>query len=111
MFDTLHITCIGPNEVSIRNADCIKGVLGASGLPKGPMWEGRHMHPSPPSLVGCRDPVVHAKRRRPWTRAFNTASLKNLHPTIAKRAHQLVDGLAGKKGQVADLEKWFSFFS
>ena len=80
-------------------------------MPKGPMWDGRNMYTSPPALIACRDSAMHAKRRRPWNRAFNTTALKEFQPTIVKRAHQLVEGLAAKKGRVVDLAQWFSFFT
>ena len=75
------------------------------------MWDGRNMYTHPPGLVACRDTAMHAQRRRPWNRAFNSTSLKEFQPLIVKRAHQLVEGLAAKEGQVADLAQWFSFFT
>ncbi|EKM51676.1 uncharacterized protein PHACADRAFT_212308 [Phanerochaete carnosa HHB-10118-sp] len=75
----------GPNEVIIRDASCITPLLGSQGFPKGPMYEGRHLWPKVPSLIGLRDPKEHQRRRRPWNRAFNTASLKDFNPIIQHR--------------------------
>ena len=97
--------------MSIRDASCIKPMLGTTGLTKGPSWDGRAMHTGPPALVAYRNPAVHAKRRRPWNRAFNTSSLKDFHPLIANRAKQLVDHLKAHKGQIVDLQQWISFLT
>ncbi|KAF8968763.1 high nitrogen upregulated cytochrome P450 monooxygenase 2 [Flammula alnicola] len=40
------IVRIGPNELSIIDASKIPYILGASGMPKGPMWAGRRILPS-----------------------------------------------------------------
>ncbi|GJE99306.1 cytochrome P450 [Phanerochaete sordida] len=102
---------IGPNEVSIRDASCITPVLGAQGLPKGPMFNGRHLWPETHSLIGFRDPKEHQRRRRPWNRAFNSASVKEFNPIIQARVHELGDALAAREGQVLDLAEWIGFFT
>ena len=86
-------------------------MMGATGLSKGPSWAGRNMHPDIPALIGHRDPVEHARRRKPWNRAFNSASLKEFQPIITNRVHQLVERLGEQKGQVVDLAEWISFFT
>lgn len=73
-------------------------------------WAGRAFHAPIPALIGFRDPVEHARRRKPWMRAFSTAALKEYEPTIAKRATQLTEALASQKG-VVDLEQWISWFT
>lgn len=85
--------------------------MGAAGLTKGPSWAGRNLHPEVPALIGYRDPVEHARRRRPWNRAFNMVSLKEFHPIIANRVQQLVETLGENQGQVVDLAEWLSFFT
>lgn len=61
-------------------------------------------------LIGQRDPVEHARRRRPWSRAFGTAALKEYEPIISKRVIQLSEALANQRGTL-DLAKWFSYFT
>lgn len=68
------------------------------------------MHPAVPSLVGYRDPVVHAKRRRPWNRAFSIAGIKEFQPLICKRAGQLVGHLGKQKGTI-NLATWIRYYS
>ena len=96
--------------MSIRDASCIKPMLGTTGLTKGPSWDGRAMHTGPPALVAYRNPAVHAKRRRPWNRAFNTSALKEYEPVVARRATQLVESISKQKG-FTDLAQWISFFT
>ncbi|KAJ3539059.1 hypothetical protein NM688_g6420 [Phlebia brevispora] len=101
---------IGPNEISICDASIVPRVLGSSGLPKGPSWDGRGMYQEVPSLTNCRDPQYHAQRRKPWDRAFNSAALREYKPRIIKRVTQLVDGMSKQEGPV-DLAQWLSFFT
>ena len=69
------------------------------------------MNPPIRSLISNRDPVEHAKRRRPWTRAFSTAALKEYQPLVAKRATQLTEALANTKGEPTNLTQWIAFFT
>ena len=85
--------------------------MGANGLPKGPSWAGRNLHPEVPAMIAYRDPLEHARRRRPWNRAFSWASIKEFEPVIVNRVHQLVETLGARKGQVVNLAEWISFFT
>lgn len=123
-------TTTGPNEISISDATCITPLMGSLGCPKGPreqipshfyfrkcmpdrfpVFNGRHFWPKVPSLIGFQDSAAHQLRRRPWNRAFNTASLKEFQPRIQHRVHQLVDALEERHGQVLDLAQWIGFFT
>ena len=84
--------------------------MGTTGCPKGPNWRARAMHPPVYSLITQRDPVEHARRRKPWNRAFNSTALKEYEPIVTRRASQLLEGVASKKG-VLDLAQWISFFT
>ncbi|KAI0712109.1 cytochrome P450 [Earliella scabrosa] len=88
------IVRIGPNEVSLRDAAAIVPLLGPNGLPKGPHWAGRNMTDSAQQLVSLVDIREHARRRRPWNRAFSTAALKGYEEILAPRVEQLVELLA-----------------
>lgn len=83
--------------------------MGTTGLPKGPGMKGRVGHQALP-LISCQDPVEHARRRRPWNRAFSTSSLREYQPVIARRALQLLDALQNQ-GSELDLAQWISFFA
>lgn len=100
---------IGPNELSIKDASAIFPLMGSNGMPKGPGMVGRVQHQQS-SLITYQDPIEHARRRRPWNRAFNTHSLKEYQPIIARRAVQLVEALQSQSGSV-DLAQWISFFT
>ncbi|KAI0640071.1 high nitrogen upregulated cytochrome P450 monooxygenase 2 [Trametes polyzona] len=104
------IVRVGPNELSISNAAAIHPLMGTSGLHKGPQWGARAATQAVPPLIAVGDPKEHLRRRKPWNRAFNVASLKDFEPMVARRTQQLVDLLSSKKGEV-NLAKWFSWFT
>lgn len=60
-------------------------------------------------MIAQRDPVEHLRRRKPWNRAFNTASLKAYEPALASRVKQMVGILRNQIG-VTDLAQWINFF-
>ncbi|KZT08061.1 cytochrome P450 [Laetiporus sulphureus 93-53] len=120
------IVRVGPNELSILELDLIPSIMGANGMPKGPMWDGRRStgKKGPASstkgnLVGARDLQDHAEARRIWNRGFTMASVKRYEPLIIRRTSQLVDELkkqctkdsTGKPSAVVDVAKWVSCFS
>ncbi|PSR70846.1 hypothetical protein PHLCEN_2v13287 [Hermanssonia centrifuga] len=101
---------IGPNELSFNDANAVSAIMGSHGLPKGPNWGGRLFHNPIRSLIAIQDPREHLIRRKPWNRAFNTGSLKELQPLLAARVGQLVESV-GKQEGVVDLSAWISFFT
>ena len=48
----------------------------------------------PVNLTAVLDLHEHAKRRRPWNRAFSISAIKGYEPLIRRRLLQLVEGLA-----------------
>ena len=68
------------------------------------------LEPPITALISQRDPVEHARRRKPWTRAFSTTALKEYEPIIRKRAVQLCEALGNEKGST-DLARWFTYFT
>ena len=129
--DVIH-PLAGPNEISVLDASFISGVLGADGMPKGPsksllipfsnccflcgiVWEGRFSKGEPPSLLAMRIAHEHARRRKRWNRAFNTAAVKGYEPIVQKRALQLVDELekrSTKNGHHSVcLSEWLTYFT
>ncbi|KAI0751746.1 high nitrogen upregulated cytochrome P450 monooxygenase 2 [Daedaleopsis nitida] len=98
----------GPNEISFCDPDAL---LTVSMLPKGPRWVSQVISFSnKPSLIAERNTHEHARKRKPWNRAFNSAALKGYEDIIAKRVSELADGLAKQKSEV-DLGKWIGWFS
>ena len=74
------------------------------------VYIGMALEPPITSVIAQRDPTEHARRRRPWTRAFSTAALKEYEPIIRKRITQLGEAIASEKG-TTDLSRWFSYFT
>ncbi|KAH9922831.1 high nitrogen upregulated cytochrome P450 monooxygenase 2 [Epithele typhae] len=102
-----------PNEVSLRNASAIVPVLGPNGLPKGPHWAGRNMTDSAQQLVSLVDVREHARRRRPWARAFSGPALRGYEEIMRRRVRQLVELLArhAAEDRVADVGKCVGSFT
>ncbi|PPQ83920.1 hypothetical protein CVT25_000665 [Psilocybe cyanescens] len=114
------IVRIGPNELSIIDADMIPNILGSSGMPKGPMWEGRRLLPSKNfnrnnSLTSVRDFRRHAELRKPWDAAFKPTAMLNYEGMLTARAEQLVDKLkelsrSESFGNI-DMALWLNYFT
>ncbi|KAF8640282.1 hypothetical protein AX16_010177 [Volvariella volvacea WC 439] len=101
---------IGPNELSIRDARAIQPLIGVNGLPKGPYWEGRMPPNQIQPMIAIRSKQEHARRRRPWARAFNSTTLRDYEPIINNRTLQLLKHLSNQRGTV-DLAGCISHWS
>ncbi|KAI0795685.1 cytochrome P450 [Abortiporus biennis] len=102
---------IGPNELSIRDPSAITPLLGPGGASRGPGMTGRIFYNPIPSFISIRDHAYHAQRKKPWTRALNTSSLKFYEPIIAKRVVQLVDLMLGQNGSTFNCAEKISYFT
>ncbi|OSC97576.1 high nitrogen upregulated cytochrome P450 monooxygenase 2 [Trametes coccinea BRFM310] len=101
---------IGPNELSFRDPSVLDAMLGVGGVPKGPLNAGRLLSMDDLPLVAIMDPAFHAKRRKPWTRAFSIAALKEYEPTVAHRVRQLVQVLQAQSKEVI-IGKFMNYFA
>ncbi|KAJ7255067.1 cytochrome P450 [Mycena haematopus] len=111
---------IGPNELSITEVSLLPSILGANGMPKGPLWDGRQIarakgaaskEAAGGTLIASRDSKHHAEARKAWNKAFIPAAVKGYEPMLIRRVAQLVDALGSQKDTNVDLSQWFSFFS
>ncbi|EJD01754.1 high nitrogen upregulated cytochrome P450 monooxygenase 1 [Fomitiporia mediterranea MF3/22] len=111
---------IGPNQLSFIDASLIPKIMGPDGMPKGPMFDGARMPGVPANIVATRDLADHAQLRKPWSKGFSSAAVKEYTPTIERRALQLAEELEKftiKKGNDArsprsvDLAMWLSRFA
>ncbi|KAI5116694.1 hypothetical protein M0805_002856 [Coniferiporia weirii] len=118
----LHDRCglvirIGPNQLSVADADLIPDILGPDGMPKGPYWDGIRNPHAPPNLVSTRSIADHAQQRKPWSHALNAASIRDYAPAIARRALQLAEELEKHTVQkcgideAVNLSTWMGCFS
>ncbi|KAJ7108572.1 cytochrome P450 [Mycena epipterygia] len=104
----------GPNELSICDATIHNQILGAQGMPKGPLWDGRQSPKAKAfALIADRDNSSHLRRRRVWNKALNTSQVKAYEPILQKRIDQLLEELkrSSNNNSPVDLAEWFSFFS
>ncbi|KLO05397.1 cytochrome P450 [Schizopora paradoxa] len=100
---------VGPEEVSVGNADGVLDVLGAAGLPKGRYYDYIKNKKGPKSL-NVLPPEEHAKRRRLWNRGMSSESLAEYEGMIARRATQLMDKISKENGPI-NMIKWLDYFS
>ncbi|KLO10727.1 cytochrome P450 [Schizopora paradoxa] len=107
------IVRIGPNEISVVDVSALSPILGADGMPKGPMWDGRRPPNGICNIEMLRDPVEHLRRRKVWNRAFTTNAVKDYEEVVVKRSLQLLDALVSQSanGGSIDLTKWYSYFT
>ncbi|EAU87646.2 cytochrome P450 67 [Coprinopsis cinerea okayama7 len=123
------VTRIGPNEISVVDKKLLPAILGANGMPKGPVWDARRKITSRDTknhnnLHAVRDLKLHAELRKPWNKAFAKEAMKDYEELLLARSLELVqhlqakcserpvsDGKEGSKGVVVDLARWLSLFS
>lgn len=75
-------------------------------------WDGRMAEQTNiRSLISLRDPAEHARRRKPWTRGFNSAALKGYEEILGKRCYELVTALEKQQQQPVNLAEWVSRFT
>ncbi|KAG6908777.1 hypothetical protein DXG01_003306 [Tephrocybe rancida] len=102
----------GPNELSFCTPDVIAPMHGPRGMPKAEFWDGQYAEQTTfRSLVGIRDPRVHARVRRVWARGFTPEALRSYQPILNKRVGNLITHFEARVGQTVDLSKWISYFT
>lgn len=62
------------------------------------------------TVISVRDPVEHARRRKPWHRAFSVAALKGYDEILGKRVQQFVTVLE-QQTQPFNLAELISHFT
>ncbi|KAJ7303434.1 high nitrogen upregulated cytochrome P450 monooxygenase 2 [Mycena albidolilacea] len=100
---------VGPNEVSIIEAEAVTQTLNFGGLDKGRYYEsGRN--PNTPPTVACSIGAAHTAKRRVWNRSMTSAAIREYDPVLEKRAQQLVSCLRQQVGTV-DFVHWIDLFA
>ncbi|KAF5325663.1 hypothetical protein D9611_000809 [Ephemerocybe angulata] len=115
-----RIVRIGPNDISVTEKELFPHILGAQGMPKGPVWANRRTVTSRDAkdhrnLHAVRDLALHSELRKPWNKAFSKDPMKDYEVVMNKNAAILVEQLQElcerEKEPVVDLAKWLSFYS
>ncbi|KAL8279989.1 hypothetical protein RQP46_007570 [Phenoliferia psychrophenolica] len=103
---------IGPNEVTINNAEAVLEITGGRSWQKGQSYDttasGNAQKET--SLIALRDHGAHQIRRRLWDKGFSLSALKGYQPLIYLRVAELVEQLHRHEGKVIDLHRWLGFF-
>jgi cytochrome P450 len=74
-------------------------------------WDGRGGKQTIPALIAIRDPTEHARRRKPWVRAFTTTALRDYEEIVGNSCRVLIDALEKRQGEILDIAAWMSYFS
>ncbi|TEB30402.1 cytochrome P450 67 [Coprinellus micaceus] len=115
-----RIVRIGPNDISVTDKALFPHILGAQGMPKGPVWENRRIVTARDSrghrsLHAVRDLKLHGELRKPWNKAFGKEPLKDYEIALVKNAAILVEQLQDvcRDGEevLIDGAQWLSYFS
>ena len=62
------------------------------------------------SLDGIRDLAHHHERRRLWTRAMSSTSMKHYEELLRNCLVNFVTSLSERQGETVDLMEWATFF-
>ncbi|KAF8861671.1 cytochrome P450 monooxygenase-like protein [Acephala macrosclerotiorum] len=113
--DRLHkkygnIVRVGPNEVTIIIPDAVPLIYGPGSKCTKTAWYDVVGLPKK-SLQLERDPVIHAKRRKVWDRAFNSKALRDYESRVTGHADQLVKQLQARSGEPVDASLWMNFYA
>ncbi|KUJ06806.1 cytochrome P450 [Mollisia scopiformis] len=113
--DKLHerygeIVRVGPNELTITIPDAVPLIYGPGSKCTKTAWYDVVGRPNK-SLQLERDPIIHAKRRKVWDRAFNAKALRDYESRVVKHADQLVKQLRVRSGETIDCSLWMNFYS
>ncbi|KAF7315570.1 hypothetical protein MIND_00072300 [Mycena indigotica] len=109
-----NVIRIGPNEVSIVNADAIRSILGTGGLQKGSYYEPFSDATLPSKSILNLKGELHDNRRRIWNRGMSSESLRGYESILAIRLRQLLDRLdeIAKTPQAElDINEWISYLT
>jgi tryprostatin B 6-hydroxylase len=77
-----RIVRIGPNDLSIIDADCVQVVSSAQSKCTRSIFYDQHLPIT--SLHVTRDAMEHAQRRRVWSRAFSDSALRGYESRVQK---------------------------
>lgn len=109
------VILIAPNEISVGSLEGLQTVhkMG-TGFTKGAFHVNFRIGPEP-SLFDMTDAKAHAERRRLFSRAFTTQSLRqNWQPEVRRLVEKAVGKIradAAVEGGTADVAKWWKFMA
>nr|BAL05112.1 cytochrome P450 [Phanerodontia chrysosporium] len=101
---------IGPNELSFNRSDAIQTIYADKTMPKGPYYVARTNLAGVVQLDGVRDFKEHARRRRPWNKAMNSAAIKSYEPIVSSTASQPLGELSRRIHNDVNISDWMSFY-
>lgn len=108
------VILIAPNEISVGSLEGLQTVhrMG-TGFTKGAFHVNFRIGPEP-SLFDMTDTKAHAERRRLFSRAFTTQSLRqNWQPEVRRLVEKAVGRIKedASSGETADVAKWWKFMA
>jgi tryprostatin B 6-hydroxylase len=93
-----RVVRIGPNDLSITDADAVQIVSSARSKCTKAIWYAQ----SDPitSLHVTRSPAEHTQRRRIWSQAFSDAALRGYETRVQKYNDLLIQALKDSNGEL-----------
>ncbi|KAL5359671.1 cytochrome P450 [Aspergillus floccosus] len=104
-----RIVRIGPNDLSIIDADCVQVVSSAQSKCTRSIFYDQHLPIT--SLHVTRDAREHAQRRRVWSRAFSDSALRGYESRVQKYNDLLLNHVRNSNGTPMDMTRWFNIYS
>ncbi|KAF5366924.1 hypothetical protein D9757_010825 [Collybiopsis confluens] len=104
---------IGPNDMSVIEADAVNTVLTHGGLEKGQFYRVHQLPGDQSHPLSLIKGDIHRNRRRLWSRGLSQEALCNYDDNLAHKVRQLVSGLEkGQKGSHGvNIVEWLQFFT
>ncbi|KAL2848581.1 cytochrome P450 [Aspergillus pseudoustus] len=100
---------IGPNDVSVSDADVVRVALGPQSKCIKAQWYTLELPAA--SMHTARSRAEHDRRRRVWSPAFSDKALRGYEQRIKVYNQALIQQLEGLSGKPVDISKWFNFWS
>ncbi|KAI0785593.1 cytochrome P450 [Abortiporus biennis] len=100
---------IGPNELSFVDGNTCLTI--SKDLPKGPYYDSRQQEHIGSSLDGLRDMGVHARRRKPWTKAMSKQALSDYGEILQNKMVPFLSALKKKQGERLDILEWLRYYT
>ncbi|KAH8813447.1 cytochrome P450 [Flagelloscypha sp. PMI_526] len=109
---------IGPNTLSIADADVVTTLLHDPKVPRSSAYRAVEPDHIPGNILSSRSIrypnhlKVHAEQRERWSKGFTAAALEEFNAPLTARLIQLLEKLRGfaKTHSEVDLDEWFKIF-
>ncbi|KAJ0414329.1 cytochrome P450 [Aspergillus carlsbadensis] len=100
---------IGPNDVSVSDADVVRVALGPQAKCSKAQWYTLELPAA--SMHTTRNRAEHDRRRRVWSPAFSDKALRGYEARIEGYNKALIRQIEAFNGKPINISQWFNFWS